>query len=52
MLKDIKEKSKEYKLIGKYKKCNGNKLTNVCNIENVVECQKKCNEIFTVGAIK
>jgi hypothetical protein len=51
LLKDIKEKSKEYKLIGKYKKCNGNKLTNVCNIENVVECQKKCNEIYDCAHI-
>ena len=51
LLKDIKEKNKEYALIGRYKKCNGNKLTNVCNIENVVDCKKKCNEIYDCAHI-
>lgn len=51
LLKDIHEKNKEYKLIGKYKKCEGNKLTNVCNIENIVQCQKKCNEIYDCAHI-
>ena len=26
--------------------CQGVKLSNVCNVENVVQCQKKCNEIY------
>ena len=51
LLKDIHEKNKEYKLIGKYKKCQGNKLTNVCNIKNIVQCQKKCNEIYDCAHI-
>ena len=51
LLKDIYEKNKEYTLIGKYKKCTGNKLTNVCNIENIVDCQKKCNEIYDCAHI-
>lgn len=46
LLKDIYEKNKEYNLIGKYKICKGVKLTNICNIENIVECQKKCNQIY------
>lgn len=46
LLQDLYEKKKEYKLIGKYKMCEGVKLTNVCNVENVVQCQKKCNEIY------
>ena len=46
LLKDIYEKNKEYNLIGKYKMCKGVKLTNVCNVENIVECQKKCNQIY------
>ena len=45
LLSKIYENSKEYKLLGKYKMCKGVKLTNVCNIENVVECQDKCNQI-------
>ena len=51
LLKNINEKNKEYKLLGKYKKCVGNKLTNVCNIENIVQCQKKCNEIYDCAHI-
>lgn len=46
LLRDLYEKNKEYKLIGKYKMCEGVKLTNICNVENVVQCQKKCNEIY------
>ena len=46
LLKDLYEKNKEYNLIGKYKMCLGVKLSNVCNVENVVQCQKKCNEIY------
>ena len=45
ILDKIYQHSKEYKLLGNYKMCNGVKLTNVCNIENIVECQDKCNEI-------
>jgi len=51
LLKDIYEKNKEYTLIGKHKKCIGNKLTNICNIENIVGCQKKCNEIYDCAHI-
>ena len=51
LLKEIKQKNKEYQLIGKYKKCRGNKLTNICNINNVVECQQKCNEIYDCAHI-
>lgn len=46
LLKDIYEKSKEYRLLAKYKRCEGVKLTSVCNVENIVKCQKKCNEIY------
>ena len=46
LLKDIYEKNKEYRLLAKYKKCEGNKLTSVCNVDNIVQCQKKCNEIY------
>lgn len=45
LLTKVYENSKEYKLLGKYKMCKGVKLTNVCNIENVVQCQDKCNQI-------
>ena len=23
--------------------CSGVKLTNICNVENIIECQTKCN---------
>ena len=46
LLKDIYEKNKEYRLLAKYKKCEGNKLSSVCNVDNIVQCQKKCNEIY------
>ena len=51
LLKEIKENNKEYKLIGKYKKCEGNKLTNICNVENIVKCQNKCNEIYNCAHV-
>tara|TARA_Y100000816_G_C26108264_1_gene590027 strand:- start:8988 stop:10409 length:1422 start_codon:yes stop_codon:yes gene_type:complete len=46
LIKNIHENNKEYSLIGKYKMCSGVKLTNICNVENVVDCQNKCNEIY------
>ncbi len=51
LLKDIQEKNKEYRLIGKYKICEGNKLANVCKVDNVTECQQKCNEIYDCAHI-
>ena len=45
--------SKEYKLSGKYKTCTGNKLSNVCNVDSIIDCQKKCNQmiyLLTVAA--
>ena len=45
LLNKVYQHSKEYKLLANYKMCAGVKLTNICNIENVVECQDKCNQI-------
>lgn len=51
LLKNIYDLSKEYKLSGKYKTCTGNKLSNVCNVDSIIDCQKKCNQIYDCAHI-
>ena len=48
LLKNIYDLSKEYKLSGKYKTCTGNKLSNVCNVDSIIDCQKNVIKFMIV----
>lgn len=45
ILKEIKERNNEYKLIKKFNICKDNPIKKYCPVKNVLSCQKLCNNL-------